>query len=152
MDYTDLNPPIRTLLGPGPSNVHPRVLKAMATPLVGHLDPAFLEVMDEVKRLLQFVFETENNLTIPLSGTGSAGMEASLFNLIEEGDKVVTRWTLKGKHTGELMGIAATNKQATVKGITIDRFEGGKIVEEWNKIDQMGMMYQLGVIKPPGHA
>lgn len=89
MPYTDLNPPIRTLLGPGPSNVHPRVLRAMATPLVGHLDPAFLQVMDETKQLLKFVFQTENNLTIPLSGTGSAGMEASLFNLIEEGDEVL---------------------------------------------------------------
>ncbi len=89
MPYTDLNPPVRTLLGPGPSNVHPRVLKALATPLVGHLDPAFLEVMDEVKQLLKFVFQTENELTIPLSGTGSAGMEASLFNLIEEGDEVL---------------------------------------------------------------
>jgi len=89
MTYTDLNPHVRILLGPGPSNVHPRVLKAMATPLVGHLDPDFLEVMNEVKGLLQFVFQTENNLTIPLSGTGSAGMEASLFNLIEEGDEVL---------------------------------------------------------------
>lgn len=89
MPYTDLNPPIRILLGPGPSNVHPRVLKAMATPLVGHLDPAFLEVMDEAKQLLKFVFQTENELTIPVSGTGSAGMEASLFNLIEEGDEVL---------------------------------------------------------------
>jgi len=89
MSYTDLNPHIRTLLGPGPSNVHPRVLKAMATPLVGHLDPDFLQVMDESKELLKLVFQTENSLTIPLSGTGSAGMEASLFNLIEEGDEVL---------------------------------------------------------------
>jgi alanine-glyoxylate transaminase/serine-glyoxylate transaminase/serine-pyruvate transaminase len=89
MSYIDLNPHIRTLLGPGPSNVHPRVLRAMAAPLVGHLDPDFLQVMDEVKQLLQLVFQTENNLTIPLSGTGSAGMEAALYNLIEEGDKVL---------------------------------------------------------------
>lgn len=89
MSYADLNPHIRTLLGPGPSNVHPRVLRAMAAPLVGHLDPDFLQVMDEVKQLLQLVFQTENNLTIPLSGTGSAGMEAALYNLIEEGDEVL---------------------------------------------------------------
>jgi len=89
MDYTDLNPPVRTLMGPGPSNVHPRVLKAMATPLVGHLDATFLEMMDEIQQLLRLVFQTENKLTIPLSGTGSAGMEASLFNLIEEGDEVL---------------------------------------------------------------
>ncbi len=89
MSYTDLNPHIRTLLGPGPSNVHPRVLRAMAAPLVGHLDPDFLQVMDEVKQLLQLVFQTENNLTVPLSGTGSAGMEAALYNLIEDGDEVL---------------------------------------------------------------
>lgn len=89
MPYTDLNPHTRTLLGPGPSNVHPRVLKAMSTPLVGHLDPDFLQVMDEVKQLLQLVFQTGNNLTIPVSGTGSAGMEAALYNLIEEGDDVL---------------------------------------------------------------
>lgn len=89
MSYTDLSPHTRTLLGPGPSNVHPRVLKALSTPLVGHLDPDFLQVMDEVKQLLKAVFQTENNLTIPMSGTGSAGMEASLFNLVEEGDEVL---------------------------------------------------------------
>ena len=89
MPYTDLNPPARTLLGPGPSNAHPRVLKAMATPLVGHLDPSFLELMDEVQRLLRPVFQTQNRLTIPVSGTGTAGMESCLFNLIEEGDEVL---------------------------------------------------------------
>ena len=87
--YFDLNPPTRLLLGPGPSNVHPRVLRAMATPLVGHLDPEFITIMDETKRLLQYVFQTDNYLTLPVSGTGSAGMEAALCNLIEPGDKVV---------------------------------------------------------------
>ncbi|MFI5395158.1 MAG: pyridoxal-phosphate-dependent aminotransferase family protein [Candidatus Binatia bacterium] len=81
--------PTRVLLGPGPSNVHPRVLRAMSIPLVGHLDPAFLRIMDETKRLLQFVFQTRNELTIPLSGTGSAGMEACLVNLLEPGDEAV---------------------------------------------------------------
>jgi alanine-glyoxylate transaminase/serine-glyoxylate transaminase/serine-pyruvate transaminase len=84
-----LQPPSRVLLGPGPSNVHPRVLRAMSTPLVGHLDPAFLEIMDETKRLLQFVFQTRNELTIPISGTGSSGMEACLVNLLEPGDEAV---------------------------------------------------------------
>ena len=84
-----LQPPTRVLLGPGPSNVHPRVLRAMSIPLVGHLDPAFLRIMDETKRLLQFVFQTRNELTIPLSGTGSAGMEACLVNLLEPGDEAV---------------------------------------------------------------
>ena len=84
-----LQPPSRILLGPGPSNVHPRVLQAMSTPLVGHLDPAFLRIMDETKRLLQLVFQTRNELTIPISGTGSAGMEACLVNLLEPGDEAV---------------------------------------------------------------
>ncbi len=85
----DLNPSPRILLGPGPSNVHPRVLRAMATPLVGHLDPEFIEIMNETKALLQYVFQTKNSLTIPISGTGTAGMEAALYNLIEENDEVV---------------------------------------------------------------
>lgn len=84
-----LEPPSRVLLGPGPSNVHPRVLRAMSTPLIGHLDPAFLRIMDETKRLLQFVFQTRNALTIPISGTGSAGMETCLVNLLEPGDEAV---------------------------------------------------------------
>jgi alanine-glyoxylate transaminase / serine-glyoxylate transaminase / serine-pyruvate transaminase len=82
-------PPSRLLLGPGPSMVHARVLAAMAQPLVGHLDPAFIALMEETKRLLRAVFETENTLTIPISGTGSAGLEACIVNLVEPGDEVV---------------------------------------------------------------
>jgi alanine-glyoxylate transaminase / serine-glyoxylate transaminase / serine-pyruvate transaminase len=84
-----LQPPARVLLGPGPSTVSPRVLRAMSTPLVGHLDPAFLRIMDDTKRLLQYAFQTRNALTIPISGTGSAGMEACLVNLLEPGDEAV---------------------------------------------------------------
>ena len=87
--FTDLNPPTRTLLGPGPSSVHPRVLSALAMPTVGHLDPYFLEVMEDVKALLRQVFMTKNEFTIPVSGTGSAGMEAALCNFIEPGDPVL---------------------------------------------------------------
>ena len=82
-------PPPRLLLGPGPSDVHRRVLEALAQPLVGHLDPAFLALMDELKRRLRAVFRTENELTFAVSGTGSAGMEACLVNLLEEGDEAV---------------------------------------------------------------
>ena len=82
-------PPARLLLGPGPSEVHPRVLRAMCAPLVGHLDPAFIAMMEDVKALLRFVFATGNTLTFPVSGTGSAGMEACIVNLIEPGDAVV---------------------------------------------------------------
>ncbi len=82
-------PPQRLLLGPGPSQVHPRVLAALATPLVGHLDPAFVALMEETKRMLRLVFGTANDLTIPISGTGSAGLEATIVNLVEPGDEVV---------------------------------------------------------------
>lgn len=89
MSRSELNLPVRILLGPGPSNVHPRVLRAMATPVIGHLDPKFLEVMDEMLGLLRFVFQTQNPITLAVSGTGSAGMEAALVNIIEPGDAVV---------------------------------------------------------------
>ena len=82
-------PAARRLLGPGPSNVHPRVLNAMAQPLLGHLDPAFLEILDGVQGSLRELFGTKNRFTLPLSATGSAGMEACLVNLLEAGDRVV---------------------------------------------------------------
>ena len=83
------NPPVRTLMGPGPSNVHPRILSAMARPTIGHLDPAFVGMMDEVKEMLKIAFKTENELTMPVSAPGSAGMEACFANLVEPGDKVI---------------------------------------------------------------
>ena len=81
--------PERILLGPGPSNMPSSVAQALAMPIIGHLDPAFLHVMDEVQEMLRFVFQTKNRLTIPISGTGSAGMEAALANFIEPGDRVL---------------------------------------------------------------
>ncbi|GAA0721027.1 alanine-glyoxylate transaminase/serine-glyoxylate transaminase/serine-pyruvate transaminase [Halorubrum trapanicum] len=85
----ELTPPDRTLMGPGPSDVHPRVLRAMSTPLVGHLDPSFVEIMDEVQELLRYTFRTDNKWTIPVSGTGSASMEAAIGNLVEPGDTML---------------------------------------------------------------
>ena len=85
----EFSPPTRLLLGPGPSEVHSRVLRAMSAPLLGHLDPAFVAMMEEVKTLLRLVFATRNTLTLPISGTGSAGMEACLVNLLDPGDEVV---------------------------------------------------------------
>ena len=85
----EFHPPKRILLGPGPSDVDPRVLRALAAPLIGHLDPEFLKVMDDIQHLLRIAFETKNRLTIPISATGSAGMEAGFSNLIEQGDSVV---------------------------------------------------------------
>ena len=87
--FPELRPAARILLGPGPSNVNPRVMKAMASPVVGHLDPDFLKVMENIKKLLRTVFRTKNEITFPVSGTGSAGMEAVMANLIEDGDEVV---------------------------------------------------------------
>ncbi len=85
----NLNPPARLLLGPGPSLVDPRVLRAMAAPLVGHLDPYFLHLMDKNQELLRYVFQTANPITIPVSGTGSAAMEAAIANMVEPGDPVL---------------------------------------------------------------
>ena len=82
-------PPLRTLMGPGPSDVHPRVLAAMGRPTIGHLDPAFVTMMDEIKTLLQYAFQTKNTLTIAVSAPGSAGMETCFVNLVEPGDKVI---------------------------------------------------------------
>ena len=83
------NPPIRVLMGPGPSDVHPRVLAALARPTVGHLDPAFTAMMEEVKELLRYAFRSRNALTIPVSGPGSVGMETCFVNLVEPGDTVI---------------------------------------------------------------
>jgi alanine-glyoxylate transaminase / serine-glyoxylate transaminase / serine-pyruvate transaminase len=83
------HPPNRVLMGPGPSDVPPRILEAMARPTIGHLDPLFVGLMDEIKELLQYVFQTKASLTMPVSGPGSAGMETCFVNLVEPGDKVI---------------------------------------------------------------
>ena len=83
------NPPVRTLLGPGPSPVSPRVLQALSLPVVGHLDPKFLDLMDQSMIMLREVFQTKNRLALPVSGTGSAGMETCFVNLVEPGDAVL---------------------------------------------------------------
>jgi len=83
------HPPVRTLMGPGPSDVNPRILEALARPTIGHLDPAFIQMMDETKQLLQQAFKTDNELTMPVSAPGSAGMETVFTNLLERGDKVI---------------------------------------------------------------
>jgi alanine-glyoxylate transaminase/serine-glyoxylate transaminase/serine-pyruvate transaminase len=88
-DFRDIDPGERVLMGPGPSDVPRRVLQAMSAPCIGHLDPAFLSIMDETQQLLRFLFQTGNTLTIPVSGTGSAGMETCFVNLVEPGDEVV---------------------------------------------------------------
>lgn len=89
MTVAQIVPPQRILMGPGPSEIHPSVLQAMASPTVGHLDPYFLKVMDEVQAMLRQVFQTNNHMTMAISGTGSAGMETCVVNLIEPGDRMV---------------------------------------------------------------
>lgn len=89
MGHDSFIPPSRVLMGPGPSDVPERVLRAMARPTIGHLDPAFVELMEEIKALLRYAFRTANALTMPVSGPGTAGMESCVVNLVEPGDKVV---------------------------------------------------------------
>jgi len=88
-NYPQLEDNAPLLLGPGPSNVPPRVLQAMSAPMMGHLDPVFLETMDRIQDLLRYTFQTENSIAIPVSGTGSAAMESALSNMIEPGDPVL---------------------------------------------------------------
>ncbi len=89
MNTPTLHPPIRTLLGPGPSDIHPRVLQAIGKNTVGHLDPYYLQLMDNLRGMLQRLFRTQNRMTMAVSATGSAGMEATVVNLIEPGDSMV---------------------------------------------------------------
>lgn len=87
--FSSFIPPVRTLMGPGPSDVSPTVLNALARPTLGHLDPLFIQLMDETKQLLQYAFQTKNALTMPISAPGSAGMEACVVNLVEPGETVI---------------------------------------------------------------
>ncbi len=89
MAHTSFIPPRRTLMGPGPSDVPERILHSMARPTIGHLDPAFIDLMDEIKELLRYTFRTENALAMPVSGPGTAGMESCAVNLVEPGDEVI---------------------------------------------------------------
>jgi alanine-glyoxylate transaminase/serine-glyoxylate transaminase/serine-pyruvate transaminase len=89
MSIQSFHPPVRTLMGPGPSDVNPRILEAMGRPTIGHLDPVFVSMMDEMKVLLRYAFQTENELSMPVSAPGSAGMEMCFVNLVEPGDKVI---------------------------------------------------------------
>ncbi|MCB9299899.1 MAG: alanine--glyoxylate aminotransferase family protein [Lewinellaceae bacterium] len=101
---SELNTSQRILMGPGPSDVHPRVLKAMATPLIGHLDPEFVEIMDDIKAMAQLTFQTKNHLTFVVSAPGSAGMETCLVNLLEPGDEALI--CIHGVFGGRMADIA----------------------------------------------
>lgn len=116
-------PPQRLLMGPGPSNVSPSVLKALGMPLLGHLDPVFVKMMEEIKGMLRQVFMTKNEMTFPVSGTGSAGMEFCFVNLIEPGDEVVIG--VNGVFGGRMVDVAERC------GATVIKVEApwGRIIE-----------------------
>jgi alanine-glyoxylate transaminase/serine-glyoxylate transaminase/serine-pyruvate transaminase len=116
-------PPVRLLMGPGPSNVAPSVLRAMSQPLVGHLDPVFIQLMEEIKSMLRAVFQTKNEMTFPVSGTGSAGMEFCFVNLIEPGDDVVIG--VNGVFGGRMADVA----ERCGARVTKVEAEWGKIME-----------------------
>ena len=86
---SSFHPPQRTLMGPGPTEIHPRVLTTMSQPAIGYLDPVFVEMMEELKSLLRYVYQTKNALTFPISGPGSVGMEYCFVNMVAPGDKVI---------------------------------------------------------------
>ena len=104
VNLSALTMPTRLLLGPGPSNADPAVLSATSQPPIGHLDPAYLNLMDEVQALLRYVWQTENLITFPISGTGSAAMEATLANVVEPGDSVLVG--IKGYFGARLVDMA----------------------------------------------
>ncbi|MBL4614660.1 MAG: alanine--glyoxylate aminotransferase family protein [Magnetovibrio sp.] len=89
MTVASFHPPSRMLMGPGPSDIHSRVLQSLGRPIIGHLDPEFILMMDEIKGLLQYAFQTTNQMTLPISAPGSAGMEACFVNLVEPGDTII---------------------------------------------------------------
>ncbi|GBD38235.1 Purine catabolism protein PucG [bacterium HR37] len=129
--FNELRPPERILMGPGPSNINYRVYKAMSTPILGHLDPDFMSVMDEICEMLRLVFKTRNRLTIPISGTGSSGMETAFVNLIEPEDKVIIG--VNGLF-GERMVDVALRCGARV--FRIDE-EWGKIIDPGRVVDTL---------------
>ncbi|MEO6197044.1 MAG: aminotransferase class V-fold PLP-dependent enzyme, partial [Dehalococcoidia bacterium] len=122
-DLGELNIPYRLLLGPGPSLVHPRVYRAMTAPVIGYMDPAFIQLMDDTQRPLRTLFRTENDMTMPVSGTGTAGMEAAIYNVTEPGDTVVV--CLNGFFGTRMADMA---KRCGADVITIEQ-EWGRIIE-----------------------
>src|SRR6202163_748568 len=135
----ELNPPVRLMLTPGPSSVDPRVYRAMATPLVGHLDPWFKTCMDETQLLLRQVFQTENRLTMPLSASGSGGIEASVLNTLEDGDEGIV--AVNGLFSDRMYQIA----QRTPAKITKVEAPYGKAVDA-SDVRQAGKGRKIKII------
>lgn len=155
MSLPELRTPNRLLLGPGPANVDPRVLRAMATPVIGHLDPAFLAVMDDASQFLRQVFRTRNEFTLPLSGTGTAGMEAVMVNLLEPEDEVLVG---VAGYFGQRMAEVARRAGARVRtveaewGTPLDpeRIEAALRERPARVVAFVHAETSTGVLQPPG--
>jgi alanine-glyoxylate transaminase / serine-glyoxylate transaminase / serine-pyruvate transaminase len=128
--YGEFLPPQRLLMGAGPANVHPRVLQAMTSSLLGHLDPVFLQVMDDVRGMLRLVFRTANPATLPVSGTGTAGMEAACVNILEPGDVFIVA---TNGYFGERLAEIASRAGAVV--YTVDHAVGEPVTAETIKAE-----------------
>ncbi len=148
-------PPTRILMGPGPSGAHPRVLRAMTAPLLGHLDPEFLKIMDECRVMLRQVLRTENEVTIATPGTGTSGMEAAVMNLVEPGDNVVIG--ICGYFGDRIAQMAerAGGKVTRVNapwGSPLDPAEMKKAIAAAGPVKLVGMVHaetSTGVMTPP---
>ncbi len=147
-------PPYRLLMGAGPSNVDPRVLRAMGSSLLGHLDPGFLGAMDDVRSMLRYVFQTENPVTLPISGTGTAGMEAAIVNIIEPGDTFVM--AINGFFGQRLGEIASRNGANVVPiehefGMPVDPARLRETLKGLNNVKAVGVVHaetSTGVLTP----
>ncbi len=140
---SSIDPPQRVLMGPGPSDVPPRVLRALAAPTVGHLDPYYLAAMDETRRLLRAVFQTQNELTLAISGTGSAGMEATVCNLIEPGDTAVV--CVAGVF-GSRMADVASRYGATVHQVEVPWGEAIRPEQVEAALKKAGKVKLVGIV------
>jgi len=148
------NPKSKLLLGPGPSNADPRVLRALSEPTIGHLDPDFVKIMDETTDLLRYVFQTANQLTIPISGTGSAGMETAIVNSIEPGDKAII--CVAGVFGERLVDVAERSGAVVVRvdgpwGSIVDPEDVTKAIKENPDAKIIGIVHaetSTGVLQP----
>jgi len=152
-NYSTLNPSQRILMGPGPSDVHPRVYSALSAPIVGHLDPEFLQVMEDNKSLLQMAFQTQNRLTLPISGTGSAGMEACLVNIVEPGDSVLICingvFGMRMKDVAERCGAHVTTVEAAWgEAIGVEQIEAALKTRAFKLVGIVHAETSTGVLQP----
>jgi alanine-glyoxylate transaminase/serine-glyoxylate transaminase/serine-pyruvate transaminase len=131
------------LMGPGPSDVHPRVLEAMSQPTIGHLDPQFIEILDDTRRMLQEVFQTRNRLTLAISGTGSAGMETCVVNLIEPGDRMLV--CVGGVFGGRMKNVAE-RAGAQVATIEVDWGQVFAVDQVRRAIEEQGPFKVVGIV------